>query len=93
MKAYHWQKMKALGADKLIKVSDVSQLQLLVSGYFTIWQALAGKSPEEMRKLLGLKADALAAGAIIYRLLRSAGMPRFRSERLHNSSEWAPFTE
>jgi hypothetical protein len=68
IKRFHWEKMRAAGASKLVKVADPGQLKLLVSGYVGFWQSLAGKTPAEMRRILGLRDQDLVTGAIIYRL-------------------------
>ncbi|WP_144766554.1 hypothetical protein [Methylobacterium dankookense] len=70
VKAHHWEKMKSVGAGKLVRVTNPVDERNTAKGYFTIWTALAGKDTDEIRKTLGLKDTDLITGAFVYKLLR-----------------------
>ena len=70
VKAYHWEKLKSIGAGKLVRVTDPVNARDTAKGYFTIWMAVADKDPDELRHLLGLRTQDLASGAFVYKLLR-----------------------
>lgn len=67
----HW------GARNLVKVVNVGEVRPEVQGYIGFMQALAGKTPVQISRMLGLRATDLAGGAMIYRL-----------DRLPHSSEF-----
>ncbi|WHQ68604.1 hypothetical protein [Methylorubrum extorquens] len=70
VRAHHWEKLKSIGADKLVRVTDPVNERESAKGYFTIWAAVAGKDPDGIRHTLGLRSQDLVAGAFVYKLLR-----------------------
>jgi hypothetical protein len=61
---------RAWGARNIVKVVNIGEIRPEVQGYIGFMQALAGKTPDEISRMLGLKATDLAGGAMIYRLDR-----------------------
>lgn len=70
VRAYHWEKLKSIGADKLVKITDPVDERTTAKGYFTVWAAVAGKDIDEIRHTLGLRPQDLVSGAFVYKLLK-----------------------
>jgi len=64
------ERFRQWGARNLVKVTSPGEIRQEVHGYITFMQAIAGKSPEEIARTLGLRATDLVGGALIYRLDR-----------------------
>lgn len=58
------------GARNLVKVTNPGEIRPDVQGYIGFMQAIAGQTPEQISRTLGLRATDLAGGAMIYRLDR-----------------------
>lgn len=61
------------GAYNLLKVKSFdggAPSRITGYGYFTLLPAISGKTPQEMRRILGLRKLDLSGGALIYRLSR-----------------------
>jgi hypothetical protein len=64
------QRFRQWGARNLIKVTNPGEIRSDVQGYIGFMQAIAGKTPQEISRTLGLRETDLAGGAMIYRLDR-----------------------
>ena len=65
--------MQNLGPGGLVRVVEpvgTPPAHTFVRGYITTFSALSGKTPAEMRRMLGLRLNDLAFGAAIYQLDR-----------------------
>lgn len=58
------------GARNLIKITNPGEIRPEVQGYIGFMQAIAGQTPEQISRTLGLRATDLAGGAMVYRLDR-----------------------
>ena len=64
------QRFRQWGARNLIKVTNPGEIRSDVQGYIGNMQAIAGQTPREISRTLGLRETDLASGAMIYRLDR-----------------------
>ena len=64
------QRFRQWGARNLVKITNPSAIRAEVQGYISFMQAIAGKTPEQISRMLGLRATDLAGGAMVYRLDR-----------------------
>ena len=64
------QRFRQWGARNLVKITNPGAIKLEVQGYIGFMQAIAGKSPEQISRVLGLRETDLAGGAMVYRLDR-----------------------
>jgi hypothetical protein len=63
-------KFREWGARNLIKVTNPGEIRAEVQGYIGFMQAIAGQTPREISRTLGLRATDLLGGAMVYRLDR-----------------------
>ncbi|WP_209427153.1 hypothetical protein [Pararhodobacter sp. SW119] len=62
-------RMVKFGAYNLMRVQAYEAAGSLVTGYITVLPAIAGKTPAEMERILGLRVNQLNPTAYVYRLL------------------------